>query len=319
MFIGGIKRPVIANIEKAHNDGRFNDRVEIHDPVIHKEDRTQLTLNHLRYVRTFRYRINNRVARSLYNIFGWWNNRTTQFVGLENARKVKTGAIITSNHFNPLENLTVLQGMRRAGHLRNYVVSEDSNFLMQGFIGFMMKNIDTVPITKSHDYLSHQFPAIIRQILAHKRFILIYPEEQMWFNYRRPRPNKHGAFDYAAEFGVPIIPCFTEIIDTGKPDKETTEFNKVRYVLHILDPIYPDPSLSVAQNSEMMRQKDYEQKVACYESVYGKSIDAPFSLDDIAGWTAGDPSIEPQDSNAEDSNDKDSNDKVDNLANPFAA
>lgn len=313
MFIGGVKRPVIANIARAAEEDRLNDRVEINDPVVHKEDRTQLTLNHLRYITTFRYRISNIIARTGMFFYGAWINRDTKYVGLENARKVKSGAIVTSNHFNPLENLTVFQGMARAGHPRTYVVSEDTNFLMQGFIGFFMKNYDTVPITKSHDYLSHQFPAILRQILSHNRLVLIYPEEQMWFNYRRPRPGKHGAYDYAAEFGAPIIPCFTEIIDTGKPNKETTEFNKVRYVFHILDPIYPDPQLSAAENSKRMQREDYLAKIACYEKVYGKKIDDHFALDDIAGWIGGDPFEE-----APETADENADGKKKNLDNPFA-
>ncbi len=289
MFIGGIKRPVIANIEKAANEGRFNDKVEIHDPVLDKTDRTQLVLSHLGHMNTWTYRSKNFVARHFVHVYQWWINRGTHWVGLDNAREVKTGAIVTSNHFNPMENMTVFQGMRKAGHPRTYAVSQDTNFAMTGFLGFFMKNFDTIPITKNHAYLSRQFPAIIDQLLAKKRFILIYPEEQMWFNYRRPRPEKHGAFDFAAAAGVPVIPCFTEQIDTGKPQKGTVEFTRVRYVFHVLKPIYPDPDKSVEENSAWMREQDYREKVACYEECYGQSIDAPFSLDDVVGWIGGDP------------------------------
>lgn len=160
---------------------------------------------------------------------------------------------------------------------------------MTGFIGFFMKNFDTIPIMKNHAYLSLQFPAIIDQLLAKKRFILIYPEEQMWFNYRRPRPEKHGAFDFAAAANVPVIPCFTEMIDTGEPQKGTTEFTRVRYIFHVLKPIYPDPDKSVTDNSTALQAQDYREKVDCYEECYGQSIDAPFTLDDIVGWVGGDP------------------------------
>lgn len=289
MFIGGIKRPVIANIEKAVDEGRFNDKVEVHDPKVGKTDRTQLVLDHLGHMNTWSYRSKNFAARHFVYIFQRWINRDTEWVGLENAKKVKTGAIVTSNHFYPFENMTVFLGMRKSGHPRTYAVSEDTNFAMTGFIGFFMKNYDTIPITKDHSYLSHQFPAIIDQLLSKKRFILIYPEEEMWFNYRRPRPEKHGAFDFAAAAGVPIVPCFTQMVDTGKPERGTTEFHHVRYIFHVLEPIYPDPHKSVQENSEWMREQDYRQKVACYEECYGQPIDAPFSLDDIVGWIGGDP------------------------------
>ena len=38
----------------------------------------------------------------------------------------------------------------------------------------------------------------------------------MWYNYRKPRPLKQGAYYYAAKNNVPIISCFTEIIDKEK-------------------------------------------------------------------------------------------------------
>ena len=39
-------------------------------------------------------------------------------------------------------------------------------------------------------------------------WVLIYPEQEMWFNYRKPRPPKRGSYFYAAEAEVPIILVF---------------------------------------------------------------------------------------------------------------
>ena len=33
-----------------------------------------------------------------------------------------------------------------------------------------------------------------------------------------------------------------------------------------------------------MRAQDYREKVEAYERIYGKSVDAPLSAEDIAGW-----------------------------------
>ena len=54
--------------------------------------------------------------------------------------------------------------------------------------------------------------------------------------------------------------------------------------LHVLDPIFPDPSLSARENSFRMARADYSAKVACYERVYGKPLDYAFTPWDIAGW-----------------------------------
>lgn len=279
------KTPVIDNIQINFAEGRFNDKVEVNDPVVaSKKSRVDLVERHLRYMRTTRYAFKNLVARKFVTVYEEWLNRHTQYVGLEKIRNISTGAIVTSNHFNHLENMTVFTAMRRAGHRRTYAVSEDTNLDMGGFIGFFMRNFDTIPITKDHHYLSTEFPAIIDQLLAKGRFILIYPEEQMWFNYRRPRPEKHGAFDFAAAAGVPVIPCFVEMVDTGKPEPKNEQFTIVHYIMHILDPIYPDPNLSVEENSKRMRAIDHQEKVDAYQTIYGRKIDAPFSQEDIAGY-----------------------------------
>ena len=129
--------------------------------------------------------------------------------------------------------------------------------------------------------MGRYFPAIIKERLNKKNYILIYPEEEMWFNYRKPRTLKPGAYYFAARNKVPVISCFTEMIDTDEEDNE--EFYKVRYILHVLPPIYPDPNLSPKENSISMMEKDYNQKKEAYEKAYGKKLDYTFEPDDIAG------------------------------------
>ena len=72
------------------------------------------------------------------------------------------------------------------------------------------------------------------------------------------------------------------MIDTDEEDNN--EFYKVKYVLHVLPPIYPDPKLSPKENSLIMMEKDYNQKKEAYEKAYGKKLDYTFEADDIAGW-----------------------------------
>ena len=130
--------------------------------------------------------------------------------------------------------------------------------------------------------MGRHFPTILKERLAKKHYILIYPEEEMWFNYRKPRTLKPGAYYFAARNNVPVISCFTEMIDTDEEDNN--EFYKVKYVLHVLPPIYPDPKLSPKENSLIMMEKDYNQKKEAYEKAYGKKLDYTFEADDIAGW-----------------------------------
>ncbi len=59
---------------------------------------------------------------------------------------------------------------------------------MKGWVGFLMRYTDIIPIcSKDKDYMKKQFNKMICKMLHKKRGILIYPEQEMWFNYRKPR------------------------------------------------------------------------------------------------------------------------------------
>lgn len=282
MIIGNNKDEVIVNIEAAVENQDFNRKVEVNDPNLNMEEKHLLLKKYLAYRDTIRYRHKCDIARSLVDVVGWWQNMRTKIVGMENLKRIKGGAIVTSNHFNPLDN-TIIRGMtQKTGRSRLYVVCQDTNLAMKGIVGFAMNYADVIPISSNKEYMNKYFPGIIHEKLIRNQFILIYPEQEMWFNYRKPRPLKRGAYYYAALFNVPVISCFVEMIDRNK--KENDDFYKVDYILHILEPIYPDLSLNPRDNSLRMMKKDYEQKVAAYEKVYGKKLDYKFENNDIAGW-----------------------------------
>ena len=123
----------------------------------------------------------------------------------------------------------------------------------------------------------------MERLLRGSGLLLVYPETEMWFNYKRPRMPKDGAYHIAASFGVPILPTFTELITLdGKRDGDG--FLPIRRVLHIMPPIYPDPEASLAENRAFMMETDYRLKKSIYEKLYGKRVDAPFDIKtDIAG------------------------------------
>lgn len=283
MFIGGSKREVIKNIRADFERGTFNDKVEVDDPMLSEERKQFVIKRFLLIKKSPAYIFNNWVSRSVTDTVSRRINQNTVFAGLENIPELSTGAIITSNHFNPLENTAVRTAMKKAGYRRMYVISQESNMAMKGFVGYLMNYMDTIPIWATNkEYMTTTFEEMLQKTLEKKQLILIYPEQEMWFNYCRPRPPKRGAYYYAAKFHVPIISCFVEI-RVGSED-ENEEFLKTEYTVHILPTIYPDKTKSISADSKRMMYQDYAQKVKTYETVYGKSIDAPFSISDIAGW-----------------------------------
>ncbi|MFD0898315.1 lysophospholipid acyltransferase family protein [Loigolactobacillus binensis] len=285
MIIGGSKRAVIDNIQKYANAGLLNHKVEINDASLNQNQRINLIHDYLQLIKMPKYHVNNLIARGLADVLTELLNTKTTFSGLEKIKNITGGAIITSNHFSPLENTVVRKTLWQIKHRRLFIVSEDTNLLTNGFIGFLLKYYDTIPVSPDVEYIGKVFPKMIKGVLNDNNFILIYPEQEMWFNYRKPRPPKRGAYYYAAKFHVPIISCFVEIIDLQEPDNY--EFNKVKFKMHILDPIYLDPNKSVRENSIEMMQRDYQQKKKAYEQIYDEKLTYNFNIKDIAGWRAG--------------------------------
>ncbi|KRO11415.1 1-acyl-sn-glycerol-3-phosphate acyltransferase [Paucilactobacillus hokkaidonensis] len=282
MLLGDDRDSVIANIKKAANEGRFNDKVENGDPVLSVEQQDLVLTNYLKKHDGLAYKFNNLISRVTVNSALKFITRTVKIEGLDNIKAVTSGAIVTSNHFSPLDTAYVHKAVVKAGKSRLYIVSELENLKMQGLLGYIMNYYDTMPISTNANYMGREFPELVKNILDRDQFVLIYPEQEMWFNYRKPRPPKRGAYYYAAKFKVPIISCFVEMQNQAKV--KDSEFGDVAIIIHILNPIYPDPHKSEHENSILLMNQDYAQKSTAYEKVYNKKLDYKFADADIAGW-----------------------------------
>lgn len=289
MIIGGDREPVIENIRCAAQNGDFYSKVELDDPVLTVEESDAIISGYLENSRKAGFRAKTFAARTLGNIMADALNRDTEIVGLEKLKDLEGGVIITSNHFSPVENTVIRQMVRKCGKKRLNVVSQVSNFAMNGPVGFLMNYADTIPISDNPRYLSREFTGVLRTLMENGEAVLIYPEQEMWFNYRKPRPPKRGAYHFAARLGVPVVSCFVEMTDTSDMEKDE-RFHKVKHTLHVLDVIFPQPDKSVSENSSTMCERDYQLKKAAYEKAYGKKLDYAFEPEDIAGWIAGEQS-----------------------------
>jgi 1-acyl-sn-glycerol-3-phosphate acyltransferase len=283
MIIGGSKKEVIKNIRKNITEGELNRKVEVNDAVFTAGDSEvamkKFFSNKSKFSGAVKQGVAQAGAKAALRVF----NRGIKIEGRENLKglDLSHGAIITSNHFNPLDSFNARKVVEKVLKRKMYIVIQDTNLAMPGFFGFLMNNSRMIPLSKSPKYINQKFLPELKRVLGRGAVVLIYPEEEMWFNYRKPRPSKRGAFQFAAEMKVPVIPCFVEIQDLGVEDND--EFNKTATVMHILEPIEAEPELSVKRNSIAMAEKDYEMKKAKYEEVYGEKLDYKFKKSDIAG------------------------------------
>ena len=272
---------VIENIKKFALGGQFHNKTEINDPVLTKDQEREITAKFIEKRTKFSYKIKKAMALTVAKATTKIINRKTEIRGINIAKELKGGFIVTSNHFSPLEN-TVIRHLTNKLSYRLSVVAQTSNFAMKGFLGFIMNYADTIPISVDPRYLATSFLSVVKEkTVDNGQAVLIYPEQELWFNYRKPRPPKEGAFYFAAKLNIPVLSCFVEIRDAGKPKNG---FTKTEYILHVLEVIYPDKEKSARENALLMAQKDYELKKARYEKVYGKPLTYDFENSDIAGW-----------------------------------
>lgn len=283
MIPAGQREPVIRNIRDFAEAGEFHKKVELHDPVLTAEESRAITARYMARRGRPGFRFKRGIAVGLANFLTAALHRETVIEGMEKIPADLQGVIITSNHFSPLENTAIRHLVKKAGLGRLHIVSQVSNFAMPGIIGFLMNYADTVPISENTRYLARDFMAVLREILLKKREpVLLYPEQEMWFRYRKPRPPKNGAYYYGAKLGVPVLSCYVEMVDTEEDD--APNFKKVKYVVHVLGVLRPDPEKNAKQNAAEMASRDYALKKACYERLYGKPLDYRFEKADIAGW-----------------------------------
>ena len=283
MIIGDNRRAVIQNIKTFAESGEFHNKVELNDPVLTAKQSRAITSTYLENRKHLSYRLKTGIGVTMAKAATRVINKDTDIIGIEKIPKDLGGVIITSNHFSPLENTVIRHLTNALGRKKLGIISQTSNFAMTGIIGFLMNYADTIPISTDPRYLARDFLSVLKERLVDQNdAILLYPEQEMWFTYRKPRPPKNGAYFYAAKLGVPIISCFVEMIDL--PEDDTAEFKKVKYVLHVLDVLYPDAGKTAKENTENLAQADYSLKKACYEQVYGKALTYEFDSTDIAGW-----------------------------------
>lgn len=283
MIIGENREAVIENIRINAENGCFHAKVEPNDPVLTMQQEREITDAYLESRDSLSFKVKTALCVGIVKRVAEIINKDTLVVGMEKIPEDLGGVIITSNHFSPLENTVIRHLTNKLGRRDLGIISQTSNFAMDGVIGIWMNYADTIPISTNPRYLARDFLSILRERLVEKKqAILLYPEQEMWFHYRKPRPPKNGAYFYAAKLQVPILSCFVEIVDLDKDDNPM--FKKTRYILHVLDVLYPDPNKTVKENTQMLSNRDYAQKKQCYERVYGKALTYTFEPSDIAGW-----------------------------------
>jgi len=260
---------ILDEIDRLEREGRFDVDPEKDPPNI------VLTPDNVDYLKE---KSTSRLKRKVANKMGekfldeiLRNNKLIikDVKGLENLQKIETGAMITCNHFNPFDSFTIEKVFRMAGKDKDkilYKVIREGNYTnFPGFYGFLFRNCDTLPLSSNKRTMVN-FMKAVDTILKRGDFILIYPEQSLWWNYKKPKPLKDGAYRMATRNNVPVIPIFITMEDSNIIGDDG--FPIQEYIVNIEEPIYPDLKLSEKENTDIMKEKNFQVWQRVYEDFY---------------------------------------------------
>jgi len=173
-----------------------------------------------------------------------------EFEGLENARSVSGGAVVTCNHRGKLDSVFIRAAMDKARIRRRlYKIVAEVNFSIPGMAGFLLRHWETLPLSSSFGTMKKLMCAV-EELLRDGNLILVFPEKAMWWNYRKIRPFMRGAFHFAAANNVPVLPCLITAEDTDRMDENDFPLQKI--TVHVMPAIIPDPAKSKRDNEQWM-------------------------------------------------------------------
>ena len=194
--------------------------------------------------------------------------------GIENFNILDTGAIITCNHFNAFDSFAMEITFENSKHFKNKkkffrIINEANYTSYPGFYGTLMRDCNTLPLSRNQGAM-HQFAKAIDTLLNDGNFVLVYPEQSMWWNYRKPKPLKKGAFQFSARANVPVLPCFIAMEDSDVLDQ--SGYPVQEYTIIVGKPIYPNPDFKFRDNVNYQMSENYKIWKEIYEDFYGRPL-----------------------------------------------
>lgn len=262
---------ILHKISLLEQSGKFDVDVENDPPTL------PLTGNVDYLQKRLSSKINRKIAFTLARAYVARLIRKKQLIvkveGLDNLENVDS-AVVTCNHIHPFDSFVMQYAFMRAKKRKRLfrVIREGNYTSFPGLYGYFMRHCDTLPLSSSLNTMK-KFSKSVDELLGEGQFVLIYPEQSMWWNYRKPRPMKIGAFKIAARNNVPVLPCFITMRDTEYVGDDG--FPVQEYTVHIGEPITPihfwERTQCGARASELCSENHAFWKDV-YESVYGMPL-----------------------------------------------
>lgn len=264
---------ILNKIDEFERKGLFSKDVEDDPPTIPLEANKVDYLNKKLSHKILSEFVNFYAKHFIYSLVKKQQLILKETIGIENYIKIKnSGAILTCNHFNAFDNFAVYLAIEKElGRKRLYKVIREGNYTsFPGIYGLFFRHCNTLPLSRRFSTMQ-LFMSSIKTLLARGEKILVYAEQGMWWNYKKPRPLTNGAFKFAVQNKVPVLPLFITMEDSDKLDQDGYPIQI--YTVHILEPIYQKPEYSEKQNVEYLKNLNYTMCKEVYEKTYGIKLE----------------------------------------------
>ncbi len=260
------REQILQKIKLLEKEGKFDQDVE-DDPPFTPIEPHDLDFLQKKFVSKIKSKFAN------WYSFKFFNHQISKgrividgYHGIENLKSLRSGAVLTANHFSPFDSIPIHKVVKKFTRRKLFKIIKEGNYSFPGLYGFFMRNCNSIPLASNIEVMKYTFNAV-DTVLRRGDLLLVYAEQSMWWNYRKPKPLKIGAFRFAAKNSVPVIPTFITMRDTKKLDADGYPIQG--YTLHILPPIYPDPAKNIKENAEYLKSENERMWQELYEEVYG--------------------------------------------------
>lgn len=259
---------ILEKIEKYELQGRFDEDVEEDPPS------RELMPDEIDYLdKSLAQKLKTKFAFKMARKFvdGLINDKKMiikEIKGIENFKNLDSGAVVTCNHFNAFDSFAIqlaYDSSEQPDRTFYRVIREGNYTSFPGFYGFLMRNCNTLPLSSNFSTMK-KFMSSTIELLKDGNFVLVYPEQSMWWNYRKPKPLKKGAFQFAVKSNVPVLPCFITMKDSDIMGDDG--FFVQEYTIHIGKPIYPDDEKVQKDRIDDLMSKNYDLWKNIYETEY---------------------------------------------------
>lgn len=265
---------ILQKVTDCERDGKFDVDVES-DPPSRELKPNEVDYLNKKLSSKIMTAISNKVGRKfIQSLIDDGKLVIDNIIGLENLDNLTTGAIITSNHFCFMDSFPIQLAYEKTHFYKKkklYKIIREGNYTsMTGLFGLLFRHCNTLPLSSNAKTMVN-FMRATKEVLSKGNLVLMYPEQSMWWYYKKPKPLKDGAFKFAVKSNVPVVPTFITMENSDKLDDNGFLIQKL--TLHIEKPIYINSDLSDKQNVENMKKQNFKVWKDIYEKTYDTKLD----------------------------------------------